>query len=1133
MSINRIVVLILFVALSFEGVSQIVIEGRVYNDSKEELPYSTIILKKNKFSAVANEEGEFKILIDEKADVILADTLVVHHIGCQDYILPVFLGERKQIQLEITLEEKAEILKEIIVKEDNYLSADRIVKNVLKRVKHNYSNNPVRLLGHYRELVSENEKTIELNEALLSVNYAAYPQKRFTKKGFRHYYSDRFNPYSSSDVFMHLVFFPHYISYRDSVYLIQARKSMNLSELGIRANPEGGPFDLIANDKVKYGYDFLDNRLLDQYIYQRKTVVDKNGKMYYKISFEPRVSEGVYAQTFSQKMRYAIYSGYFIVDSDDFAITEIEYQLSTLADFGNRNAGLFIPVLLRGQIKYVQNQNGRYVLSSVKTLQSDFQEINGKKYVYACERDLILKETNASVKGRTISLKKNFNLRNEAYSYDPAAWEHYAGMVDGDTIPNKARLDLEKDVPLEEQFASVNLSVDSLKRNLGGLTPDWLQRIPFEFDVIVEDTALFNQTFGLDITRQIKEEKKYYSDVMSKWFKSLRRYYYSHNHFLSRPEPDSTASSEDSDIFVKQDTLGDYFVFLRGTKNRKVLNLSELHRSDANIYIDYAEKHGKYITVSFTKREGILKTILNIPIEGGFKTDTIADADDFVWISDTSIAYTLHNDLYRTDKLFERTYNAQGGVEEEIMTEEGRIEYDIQIDDYSSNVSGLLYYKECMDSSELYYWNKSEMSVRIGDTEKWADVEVIGSNKDTLMLNVLVDSQYKLVGAYGKDFSKYFELATNKTPFTQAVFTDNFLVVAVYKDLANQLLYFDKKSFEQNTVFLGDQRRTIELLEKDSQEIDVVSIEVENSITPYLKLDIRLNEQNSSYSLTDSIQYDTLNLTRASSNLTQKLLYVEQDGGHSIPISLLYNDNLKKGEYKGLVVKAYGAYSSTYYPYFRLDDVIYAMDSVVVAFVHVRGGGELGNSWYQQGIRDKKRNSYSDFKNATIELQKRFQIRPENSVGYGTSAGGIIMGLCANEPEPFLGGIILDKPFLDVLNSMCDSNLPLTTLEWKEWGNPINSEYAYSCLSALSPFQNITHSRNRPNLFFIAKYHDIQTPFWQILKAVLKYRVLSDNDPMILSRIDLNSGHYGSVDGADHMREKAEIYSFIQAHLKE
>ncbi len=218
-------------------------------------------------------------------------------------------------------------------------------------------------------------------------------------------------------------------------------------------------------------------------------------------------------------------------------------------------------------------------------------------------------------------------------------------------------------------------------------------------------------------------------------------------------------------------------------------------------------------------------------------------------------------------------------------------------------------------------------------------------------------------------------------------------------------------------------------------------------------------------------------------------------------------------------------------PSFNAQDAILLEQGYTIAYAHVRGESILGQSWYKTGRELQKSNSILDYLSCAEYLIKKGYTTSELLIGYGNSAGGLIVAQAVNLKPELFNTIILDHPYLDVINTMMNDTLPLTIDEYKEWGNPEEKE-VYDYIFKYSPYQNIK-PQQYPNVLFIASYYDFQTPIWQVAKysARLRENNLSESEVIMLT--DMSSGHIGNTTGKEWIKLFAEMYSFTKQKNKE
>jgi oligopeptidase B len=251
-----------------------------------------------------------------------------------------------------------------------------------------------------------------------------------------------------------------------------------------------------------------------------------------------------------------------------------------------------------------------------------------------------------------------------------------------------------------------------------------------------------------------------------------------------------------------------------------------------------------------------------------------------------------------------------------------------------------------------------------------------------------------------------------------------------------------------------------------------------------------------------------------------------RDGRTQVPVTLLHRRGTPLDGTAPLYQYAYGAYGISSDPGFRLTPLSLVDRGFVFAIAHVRGGQELGRAWYEQGRLAAKRNSFSDFVDVTRALIERGCVDPRRCFAAGGSAGGLLMGVIANEAPDLYRGIVAHVPFVDIVTSMLDETIPLTTNEYDEWGDPSPDRAAWMSMLEYSPYDNV-RAQEYPALFVSTGLWDSQVQFWEPAKWVARLRKLKTDDRPVLLRAHLEAGHGGKSGRFQRYREIAEEYAFV------
>ena len=226
-----------------------------------------------------------------------------------------------------------------------------------------------------------------------------------------------------------------------------------------------------------------------------------------------------------------------------------------------------------------------------------------------------------------------------------------------------------------------------------------------------------------------------------------------------------------------------------------------------------------------------------------------------------------------------------------------------------------------------------------------------------------------------------------------------------------------------------------------------------------------------------------------SKNYTSKRIWVESRDGKEIPVSILYKKNIEINSKTPLLLYGYGSYGSTIDPSFSFNIFSLVDRGFIYAIAHIRGSEYLGSSWYDDGKLLKKKNTFYDFIDVSNYLISQNYTSSEHLYAYGGSAGGLLMGFVVNEVPNLYNGVIAAVPFVDIVTTMLDESIPLTTGEFDEWGNPKNKKY-YDYIKSYSPYDNIK-KQSYPNLLVTAGLHDSQVQYWEPAKWVARLRLKS------------------------------------------
>ncbi|MGI5245987.1 S9 family peptidase [Dactylosporangium sp. CA-139066] len=249
------------------------------------------------------------------------------------------------------------------------------------------------------------------------------------------------------------------------------------------------------------------------------------------------------------------------------------------------------------------------------------------------------------------------------------------------------------------------------------------------------------------------------------------------------------------------------------------------------------------------------------------------------------------------------------------------------------------------------------------------------------------------------------------------------------------------------------------------------------------------------------------------------------DDGTRVPISIVARAGTARDGSAPAVLYGYGSYESSMDPWFSIARLSLLDRGVVFAIAHIRGGGEMGRRWYDEGKLLQKKNTFTDFIACAEHLVKAGWTAPERLIARGGSAGGLLMGAVANLRPAAFGGIVAQVPFVDALNTILDPSLPLTVTEWEEWGNPLADPEVYAYMKSYTPYENLA-AVPYPAILAVTSLHDTRVLFHEPAKWVARLRRLSP-DTHVLLKTEMGAGHGGPSGRYDAWREEAFITAWI------
>ncbi len=273
------------------------------------------------------------------------------------------------------------------------------------------------------------------------------------------------------------------------------------------------------------------------------------------------------------------------------------------------------------------------------------------------------------------------------------------------------------------------------------------------------------------------------------------------------------------------------------------------------------------------------------------------------------------------------------------------------------------------------------------------------------------------------------------------------------------------------------------------------------------------------------LKQDTVLGGFSKNNYESKRLWATAADGTQVPISLVYRKSFVQDGNAPMLLYAYGSYGSSTNPSFRYSIISLLDRGFVYAIAHIRGGSEMGRQWYEDGKLLKKINTFTDFNDCARFLINDKYTSADHLYAMGGSAGGLLMGAIVNMEPELYNGVIASVPFVDIVSTMIDATIPLTTFEWDEWGDPRKQEY-YDYMLSYSPYDQVK-AQAYPNMLVTTGYWDSQVQYWEPAKWVARLRDMKTDDNILIMDVNMTAGHGGASGRFERLKTTALEYAFI------
>ena len=500
---------------------------------------------------------------------------------------------------------------------------------------------------------------------------------------------------------------------------------------------------------------------------------------------------------------------------------------------------------------------------------------------------------------------------------------------------------------------------------------------------------------------------------------------------------------------------------------------------------------------------------------------------DAVWAADNkTIYYTAKNDVtLLSEKIKRHTLGTDPSKDAVVYEEKDSTNY-IGVGK-SKNEKYIMIYSSATTSSEVRYLPadnpnggfkvfQPRMKDVLYDITPLEDKFLITTNKDALNFKVMETPINKTGVENWKDLIPHRKdvLILGIDEFK------NFLVFSERQNGLAQLVIQDRKTLKKEFLKFDEPAYMIRSMNNPEYNTDNFRFAYTSMITPSSQY-----EQNLVTGKRTLLKQQEV-LGGYDKNLyTTERVFATAKDGTKIPVSIVYKKGFEKNGKNPLLLYGYGSYGNSMEATFSSARLSLLDRGFAFAIAHIRGGQEMGRQWYEDGKMMKKINTFTDFIDAGEFLVKENYTSPKHLYAQGGSAGGLLMGAVVNMKPELWNGVIAQVPFVDVVNTMLDESIPLTTNEYDEWGNPNNKD-AYLYMKSYSPYENI-QKKNYPNILITTGLHDSQVQYFEPAKWAAKLRDLKTDKNAVLLKTEMAYGHGGASGRFDYLKDVAWDYAFL------
>ncbi len=1111
------------------------ITGKVVEkDNGMPLPYAYLKINTTSLGTATDGDGHFKITIPKKYDTYI---ITISYLGFEDLQLTVKDFKAKN-GTTFTMKSEALALNEVVVtKTEKLPKAKSLLKKVLKNIPKNYTNSPAMVSGYYRETLKENGVYIKYTDAVCDYYALPYTRKKYKWKDYQFPfdYSLVGGTLSFNANSLHRLHFHHTTLKDEHVNIIESRSSNSLSKKEFHANIAGGPLGLFARNRVKYQQSFLGKKAFRDFTYKISEELDDTGTWLYVLEFHTKTTKADLDALESKRNRRQwarankrkLLKGKIYINPDDLAIVRYECSVPTILKkyFCGYKYNIAKHFDYKLDVRFKKKGDRYYIDKMMHEDEFIYKDSISQTTTYYSAISEFNTTTINTQNVKKISKADHFaNLNsNQLYEYpleyDAAFWETYTAEQAVATIDPVIRKDMESKKVLEKQFKDKHVRNDSMPEPIAKIEPSGFKIHGEQYTdhyAWLKDTKAPQQNKA--VMDYLRQENKYTDNYFIPLRKVQRTIY---SQLIRNVEKNITSLPVKKNGYLyysKYSEDDEYPVYYRKAINNdttevELLNVNKMAKGKAfyTASVGAVSPNNQLMTIyenTTGKDEYVLK-IKDLERKT-FLTDSIQRVGGMVWLDNTSFLYVdVEQGTFRSSKVMKHVLGTDA-TKDTVVYEEHDPGFSVSIGksrskDYiflstgSSTSSETWFLKTDNPNGDFKVIKPREKNHLYG-VAHYKDTFYIVTNKNAL--------NYKVVTVAIDAISKgqWQDLIPHQPGVLIEGFQvfDNFLVIQEKQKAQSRIKIINQATQEHHFIEPEDEFYNIGI----GYNPDFKTDSLQFSYNTFQKPTTIYNYHMTTKKKRLVKQYGKPVTHRFKKYVVERKWVTAKDG-KQIPLTLITDKwrSKRKGNNYRVYLTSYGAYGSG--QGLASGPVVEHLvnSNYIYAIAHIRGGDDMGKEWYEDGKLLNKKNTFSDFIACAEYLIDEGYAKEGSIVAQGGSAGGLLMGAVVNERPELFNTVILDVPFVDIVNTMLDEKLPLTVGEFEEWGNPKEKTY-YNYIKSYSPYDNVK-AQKYPNLLFFTGLNDTRVGYWEPAKMVAKLRATKTDDKLLLLKTDFSNGHGG------------------------